>query len=211
MHFARASFIPLILLSACSEKEPDKKPVDTTLPSVNSPSDTPTDQVQADASGTPVADPSVEEPNAATANLTDYNFSDFPSESYAGQWVLPDFSGAQRRFRTFRTKILDGARQGPVFAGSVAITQFGCGTECTWGFAVDLKNGNVVPLPVGGEAMSDLETEYHPQSRLLKATWKGALKEYPGDRTVCVGFAYFEWTGSEFRSLKQSTHSPSCE
>ena len=85
------------------------------------------------------------------------------------------------------------------------------GTDCGMGYAVDLKNGNVVPLPVGGEANSDMELEYHPESRLLKASWKGAANDYSGPPADCTGFGYFEWTGSEFKTLKASPHSAACE
>jgi hypothetical protein len=54
--------------------------------------------------------------------------------------------------------------------------------------------------------MSNMAIEYHPESRLLKAAWKGS----PGDNPACAGFGYFEWTGSGFRALKLSAHSPAC-
>ena len=165
----------------------------------------------ADTAVIPAAAPDGDDQSATTANMMDYDFSSFPSRSFAGPWVAPDFARAQRPYRQYRTMISEGAKQGPVFAGSVAITQFGCGTDCSMGYAIDLKDGAVVPLPVGGEANSDLATEYHRGSRLLKAAWKGALLSYPGDIKACAGFAYFEWTGHSFKTLKASPHAPTCE
>jgi hypothetical protein len=50
--------------------------------------------------------PGADDQSATTANLTEYSFDDFPSESYSGPWVAPNFSGAQRPFRQFRRKTL---------------------------------------------------------------------------------------------------------
>lgn len=147
----------------------------------------------------------------SATKLSEYEFRNFPSVPYDGPWVQPKFAGAQRDFRLYRTMISDGVKQGPVFAGSVAIAQFGCGTDCSMGYAIDLKDGRVVPLPVGGEANSDLDVEYHVESRLLKAAWKGAAKDYSAPPADCRGFAYFEWTGHDFRTIKASPHSSACE
>ena len=68
--------------------------------------------------------------SATTTNLTDYNFEDYPSERFMGPNVNPDFSGKQRPFRQYRTAIRDSVKQGPVFAGSVAVAEVGCGTDC---------------------------------------------------------------------------------
>lgn len=140
---------------------------------------------------------------ATTANLTEYNFSDFPSDNYSGPRVAPNFSGAQRPFRQFRTMISDGVKQGPVFAGSVAVAEFGCGADCSTGYAIDLTNGSVVNLPVGGDATLDMVTEYHPGSKLFKAAWTGGSTD-----PRCAGYGYFEWTGQGFRTLKKSLPSP---
>ena len=168
-------------------------------------------QPQAGAAALPQPASGGDDSFPTAASLTEYKFQDFPSVPYNGPWVRPNFAGAQRDFRTYRTMISDGAKRGPVFAGSVAITQFGCGTDCSMGYAIDLKDGRVVPLPVGGEANSDLDVEYHLESRLLKAAWKGAARDYSGTPADCRGFAYFEWTGNDFRTVKASPHSSACE
>ncbi|MDR6513410.1 hypothetical protein J2792_004304 [Novosphingobium capsulatum] len=172
----------------------------------------------ASAAQAPASEPDL--PTVASANdahypsasdLNDYRFQDFPSEPFNGPLARPNFTGSQREFRAYRTMISDGAMRGPVFAGSVAIAQFGCGTDCSTGYAIDLKNGRIVPLPVGGETNSDLDLEYHVESKLLKAAWKGAAKEFSNTPPDCRGFAYFEWTGQAFRQIKASSHSPVCE
>lgn len=139
----------------------------------------------------------------ATANLTDYSFDDFRSKSYSGPWVAPNFSGAQRPFRSYRTVIRDAVKRGPSFAGRVAIAEFGCGTDCGMGYAVDLANGNVFDLPVGGDATVGMQLEYHLGSRLLKAAWTGGSRN-----PACAGFGYFEWTDAGFETLKRSAPPP---
>jgi hypothetical protein len=208
---SHSTFIPFLLLVACSQKDEARKPVDTTLPEVNAGVMAPPTDTPSDASSIPDPATSTADQTAPTSNMAEFSFGDFPSEIFSGARVAPDFNGPQRQFREFRTMISDGVKQGPVYAGSVAISTFGCGTDCSMGYATDLQNGMVVPLPVGGEANSDLALEYHPGSRLLKAAWKGAANDYSGPPTDCSGFAYFEWTGREFKTLKVSSHSPACE
>ena len=142
-------------------------------------------------------------PEATTANLTEYNFRDFPSDVSSGPRVAPDFSGAQRPFRQFRTMISDGVKQGPVFAGNVAIAEFGCGADCGTGYAINLSDGSVFDLPVGGDETLDMVTEYHPGSKLFKAAWTGGSTD-----PRCAGYGYFEWTGQGFKTLKRSPPSP---
>lgn len=151
----------------------------------------------------PATAPAHEFKPATTSTLTEYNFSDFPVEPYSGPSISPSFSGKQRPYLQYSTMIAQAVKRGPVFAGSVAIAEFGCGADCGMGYAIDLKNGSVTDLPVGGDATLDLVTEYQPASRLLKAAWKGG-----SSNLACAGFAYFEWTGHDFRTLRRSAPSP---
>jgi len=141
--------LPQDILDSSSTQQSSSSAQAESAPNVAFPAQAPEDapELPAAASGN-----DAQYPSATTLN--DYKFKDFPSELFRGPWVQPNFAGAQREFRTYRTMISDGAKKGPVFAGSVAITQFGCGTDCSMGYAVDLKNGRIVPLPVGGEANS---------------------------------------------------------
>lgn len=188
---------PLGITRADLIAEP-KRPV-----SAEDPASLPIENAGTDSS--PVAAPADDSANqsATTKNLTEYKFSDFPSSVYSGPWKAPNFSGAQRRFRQFRTMIANGAKQGPVFAGTVAIAELGCGTDCGMGYAIDLTNGGVFELPVGGGATLGMNIEYHQESRLLKAAWTGA-----STNPACAGFGYFEWNGHGFRTLKRSDPSP---
>lgn len=135
--------------------------------------------------------------------MNEYNFDDYPIYSYTGRRVFPDFTRAQRGFREYRTKISEGVKQGPVFAGNVAIAEFGCGTDCGTGYAIDLTNGNVIELPFGGDATLDYADEYHPNSRLLKVAWTGQ-----STNPACGGQAYFEWNGHGFTTLKRTPPAP---
>jgi hypothetical protein len=161
------------------------------------------DQIGANSSAAP---DSATDADSGTASMQGYAFSTFPSQRYSGPVALPDFAGKQRPFREFRTRILEGIKDGPAFAGNLAISLFGCGTDCAMGYVMNLRTGDVYDLPVGGEVNSDLDLSYHVESRLMKASWKGEDPNNP----ACAGYAYLEWTGAGFKTLERSALSPNC-
>lgn len=130
------------------------------------------------------------------------SFSDHLVPPYKGQLVMPDFSGAQAKFRNFRTRISQGIHeQGITFAGSWSVIAIGCGTGCVFGYAVDLSNGSITPLPIGGEEFLYSRLFYEPYSNLLKATWTDG---WPPDGRCMVG----EWLlqRGEFRERRVYKH-----
>ncbi|WP_262568854.1 hypothetical protein [Agrobacterium tumefaciens] len=57
------------------------------------------------------------------------DLSSYPAQGrFSGKTVMPDFRGRDREFNSFRTRIRDGMRQGPNFAGRYTLIQIGCGT-----------------------------------------------------------------------------------
>lgn len=111
---------------------------------------------------------------AADALVSDPGFADYPSKSgIAGAVRLPDFIGRDRDYRTFRTRIKNGAEQGVNFAGHYSLIQVGCGGGCRIAFLVDLNTGQVADFPYGGEEHYQMHLHYLPTSRLLKVRWKG--------------------------------------
>lgn len=111
-------------------------------------------------------------PAPASPKTPELKFANFQPEGYhSGKPVLPDFKGEAEWARNFRTRIRDGVKEGPNFAGRFTIVEIGCGTSCRFGFLVDASNGNVLELPLGGEENYQLEITYTVESKLLKAVW----------------------------------------
>jgi len=125
--------------------------------------------------------------------------TDYKADPYNGPVAHPDFSGKQKSYAQFRTRISDAVKGGVNFGGSLAIAEFGCGAECLMGFATDLQTGTVYDLPAGGEDNPELSLIYKPDSNLLLAQWTGGPDM---DHPTCV-HAFFQWTGGAFTPLQK--------
>ena len=122
------------------------------------------------ASDTPAtpADP----PQAGTAV---HEFPDYPPDSWLkAAAAYPDFNGRDRDFRSYRTRINNAVSNGMNFAGHYSFVTIGCGTECRFGFVVDLRTGEVFDFPYGGEEQYQMDLRFSQSSRLLKVRWKGS-------------------------------------
>jgi hypothetical protein len=111
---------------------------------------------------------------------------DYPAAVYKGAKTLPDFTRRDKDFVSFRTRIRDGIKQGPNFAGHLSLIVFGCGTGCSVVFAADVRTGEVRGFPLGGEDTPYLHLAYRLGSRLVAAHW---LKE---ERCVRQKFVWEE-------------------
>ncbi|TZG35007.1 hypothetical protein AGR1_16360 [Agrobacterium sp. B1(2019)] len=98
--------------------------------------------------------------------------SDYPVQArFSGQTVMPDFKGRDREYNSFRTRIRDGMRKGPDFAGRYTLIQIGCGSGCS--FVVVANNQTCRPssFPRGGEEHMYLSLDFRRDSRLVAAQW----------------------------------------
>ena len=134
-------------------------------------------------------------------------FARYSTPVYAGPIALPDFAGRDRAYAAFHTRITDGANAGPNFAGHFALVTFGCGTECSEGFLIDVASGQVYPLPVGGEENLNLTLQFVKDSMLLRGAWDHQ-DEQTTDRT-CV-HQDFVWTGARFQASAQTIDATAC-
>lgn len=101
-------------------------------------------------------------------------FSDYPAiADLRSNAKYPDFGGRDRNFKTYRTRIRNGIDQGVNFAGHYTFIVIGCGTECIFGFVVDLRTGEVFDFPYGGEEQYQMDLQFTENSRLVKVRWKG--------------------------------------
>lgn len=120
---------------------------------------------------------------ASTAPVT---FAQFPAKVYSGPTVLPDFKGKQRAFAKLRTRLTQGFRGKPTFAGSWRVIEIGCGTGCTIVYLGDVATGNIVETELGGEEHGQLRLQHRANSRLIVATWE---EDFDGEVCIRQGFA----------------------
>lgn len=119
--------------------------------------------------------------------------ADYPAKSiFTGQTRLPDFKGRDKGFNTYRTRIRDGMRAGPNYAGQYSVVQIGCGTGCSFVIVGDNKSGRPLNFPRGGEDNMYLQLQFRLNSRLLAAQWGN----YDSGR------CYVEWFDFDGRSWK---------
>ena len=102
-------------------------------------------------------------------------FEDYPvREVYRGP-VSPVRIDS-RQARMFRTRLREGARGGPNFAGRYTVVIWGCGTGCAQMGVVDAATGRVYFPPVEYMDIPDMENEagrsqwFRLDSRLLRVT-----------------------------------------
>jgi ankyrin repeat protein len=75
-------------------------------------------------------------------------FEDFSvSAVYKGPHAPLDLS-SNPEAQTYRTRLREGAKKPPNFAGHYVMVEWGCGTECTVYMMVDVKNGRVFDAPL---------------------------------------------------------------
>lgn len=71
-------------------------------------------------------------------------FSDyFTADVYSGEPAPVDFE-TYPDAKAFTTRIEDGAKQGPNFAGHYTVVSWGCGTACQVSAVIDAKTGAIV-------------------------------------------------------------------
>jgi len=119
-------------------------------------------------------------------------------EVYAGKNAAPKITD---EWRSFHTRIREGASQPPNFAGSYRIVEWGCGSDCVRFVLIDLKTGTIHGPPFESVWLDAFSTdgwygkglEYRKDSRLLVVDGCPTKK--------CASY-YYEWTGSKFRLLR---------
>jgi hypothetical protein len=122
-------------------------------------------------------------------------FEEYPArEVFSGPLTQPVFADAHQR--SYRTRILEGAKQGANFAGHYAAVSFGCGSNCGMMFLVDLKTGSVHKPPLSAPtnpyilAMASMlgpDPGFQANSSLFKlSSCEDSLKQ------ICYRYS-FEW------------------
>lgn len=109
---------------------------------------------------------------ASSATFKRPDLSSYPARGrLSGNTVMPDFKGRDRELNSFRTRIRDGMRQGPNFAGRYTLIQIGCGTGCSFVIVANNQTGRPASFPRGGEEHMYLSLDFRRDSRLVAAQW----------------------------------------
>lgn len=137
-------------------------------------------------------------PVLAHAQAISHDFNRYPVDGvYRGKVSFPDFQGRDKKFAGFRTRIREGMKTGPNFAGKIALIEIGCGTGCRFVEVGDVSTGRMyASFPLGGEENYRLDLHYRPNSRLVVAYWEQQAQGR------CIREAY-EWTGANFRQISK--------
>ncbi len=106
----------------------------------------------------PAAEASAQRRGRAGAGSPAPRFEDYPvREVYKGPPAPVRLDG--RRARMFRTRLAEGSRSGPNFAGRYTVVVWGCGTGCAQMAVVDARTGRVYFPPVEYHDIPDMEDE----------------------------------------------------
>src|SRR5215471_6911424 len=140
-------------------------------------------------------------------------FEDYrATEIYKGKPAAPVLR--TRDDRLFRTRIREGAAEGPNFAGHLTVAEWGCGAGCVSIAVIDARNGTIHRAPFSvlgagtvryadGAIDTDLSfnpVEYKLASRMLQV--RGCPEEKD-----CASY-YYEWTGAAFRLIRRVPEKP---
>jgi hypothetical protein len=130
-------------------------------------------------------------------------FEDYPArEVYRGP-VAPARLDSKKA-RMFRTRLREGSRGGPNFAGRYSVVVWGCGTGCAQMGVVDSKTGRVYFPPLEYTDIPDTEDEaarsrvFRLDSRLLVLT----RSRYDGLGSYTAYYYLFD--GGRFRLLRKA-------
>jgi hypothetical protein len=195
--FCAVALCATALTAACSKEPSATKSVDTTIEGSVTQASANVDV--AIPATEPVADAPAETFGLAShPSYAQLDFDTYRTEAYAGPTVLPDFSGPQRDYATYRTRLTETAQSGIGFAGHYALSQIGCGSQCSFVNIIDLSNGQIFDFPLGGEENLELELSYRPDSSLLLARY---LTYAPDGGEPSCHYKSYAWTGRSFDEL----------
>jgi hypothetical protein len=110
--------------------------------------------------------------------------------------------------RRFRTKLREGAKEGPNFDGHYTLIFWGCGSSCQMHAVVDAVTGRVFP----DRLATSIDLDYRRESSLLIADPVSTLIAMFGDDSTvrdcapCGTPAAYRWTGTSFEPAGSGEH-----
>lgn len=121
--------------------------------------------------------------------------------SYEGPPAAFNFANSKLA-RAYRTRLGEGAKKGPNFAGHFTLVSWGCGSSCQEWASIDARTGRAFDWVVRSTAGA----EFYPNSRLLIADSPRLVREMfggppPVTCAVCGTAEAYEWVGTEWRPI----------
>ncbi len=133
-----------------------------------------------------------------------------PALRFEDYLVAEEFQGepapvqlrSARYGRAFRTRLREGARVGPNFAGTFTIVIWGCGAPCQQMAVVDARTGRLSRQLL----RTSNGVEYRADSRLILAD--PVRQDDPPGRVCasCGTPAAYLWTGTDFQPVGRGPH-----
>lgn len=90
---------------------------------------------------------------------------------YTGVRAQPKFTGTGAQFAMLRSQVREAFAANAIVAGHYVVVQVGCGTGCTTNIVGDVRTGQLLSFPLGGEEYQGLDIAAEPRSRLFTARW----------------------------------------
>jgi hypothetical protein len=115
--------------------------------------------------------------DAEVATFNDPSSSSLPFGDGYDRFHVGKFRGRPAPLRLsedqkyYVTRMKDAYRQPVNFGGSLVLLQFGCGTGCTFAYALDKSSGFVLNFPIGGEEYQAMQLHAQDDSALVWASW----------------------------------------
>jgi hypothetical protein len=125
-------------------------------------------------------------------------FEDFPvSRKYKGVSAAVDLRSNPRAW-SYRTRLRQGTRKGPNFAGHYTVVSWECGSNCESNTIVDALTGRVYD-GIGDERGAD----FRLNSNLVIAdpAFSSDSNAYSGDPTYSFPVRYYVWNGHKFNLI----------
>jgi hypothetical protein len=136
------------------------------------------------------------------------DFKDYPVKDmesvFSGKPAKPDLDSSPIG-HLFKTRLTEGAVNGPNFAGHYTIVLWGCGIECQHITVVDAYDGKIYDIPF--KSNSDVDFRIDSRLIIVNPVFNNGQPGYdinyrshgfPED----LYLKYYEWTDNDFKLLK---------
>lgn len=139
-------------------------------------------------------------PSSSSAGMALPRFADYPADDkFTGNPALPDIKSAPN-VRKFTSRIREGARTGPNFAGRYTIVDWGCGSDCQAFVIVDAKTG-AIHSPAFTSSRGLL---YRSDSSLLIVNPFTAEVLSGGNPPDWLVSRYYTWDGKQLTQIAEN-------
>jgi hypothetical protein len=108
---------------------------------------------------------------AAPAAAQMIDFDRYKVPLYTGPRAQPVFAGQGAKFARMQTRIREAFVANAIAAGHYVVAQIGCGSGCTFNIVGDVRTGQLMEFPLGGETYQGLSILTDPKSKLFTARW----------------------------------------